>query len=289
MEIENPVVKYVPEFGSRGKEAIALRHLLTHTSGLQELGVECSDLRWSEMINRITESELYSGWEPGRKAGYEAVTGWSILGEVLQRVQEQPYHEYVRGNIFEPLGISNSWIAVPKDLLDSYTPRMNLLPGTTGGAIHEPAWKREALVRQLPAGSERGPIHELGRFYDMLLFQGELNGARIVSPQTVDALTARHRTGLFDHTFGHVYDWGLGFLLETQTDQQRGLPYQYGRYSSPRAFGHGGRQSSIGFADPEYGLVVAWVLNGTPGEVKHFRRNHAINSAIYEDLGLAET
>ncbi len=288
VDVDDPVAKYVPEFGVHGKQTITLRHLLTHTSGLQALDVEWSDVAWSEMIERIARSRLYPGWEPGKKAGYEAITGWAILGEVLQQVSGRPYHEYVRERIFEPLGMDDSWIAVPEDLLNSYEPFINLLPKTGNGAIQEPTWKREELVQQLPAGSGRGPIRELGRFYEMLLLQGELDGVRIVLPQTVAALTARHRTGLFDHTFGNIYDWGLGFVMEARTDQKRGLPYQYGRYSSPRAFGHSGRQSSIGFADPEHGLVVAWVLNGTPGEVEHFRRNHAINSAIYEDLGLAE-
>ena len=287
LKLDDPVAKFVPEFGVHGKEAITLRHLLTHTSGLRGLEVEWSDLTWSEMIERIAQSELYPDWEPGKKAGYEAITGWAVLGEVLQRITGQEYHEYVRENIFEPLGMDDSWIAIPETLLASYEPLINLLPRTGGGVVQEATWQREALVRQLPAGSGRGPIRELGRFYEMLLFGGELDGARILTPQTVEALTTRHRTGLFDHTFGHVYDWGLGFVMEAQTDQKRGLPYQYGRYSSPRAFGHGGRQSSIGFADPEHNLVVAWVLNGTPGEVEHFRRNHAINSGIYKDLGLA--
>jgi CubicO group peptidase (beta-lactamase class C family) len=63
-------------------------------------------------------------------------------------------------------------------------------------------------------------------------------------------------------------------------------PYGYGPHASPRAFGHGGVQSSIGFADPEFGLAVAWACNGQPGEPRHLLRNDAVNAALYEDLGL---
>ena len=56
-------------------------------------------------------------------------------------------------------------------------------------------------------------MRELGRFYEMLLAVGSLRGARILSPQTVEAITARHRVGQFDKTFNHVLDWGLGFLI----------------------------------------------------------------------------
>ena len=123
----------------------------------------------------------------------------------------------------------------------------------------------------------------------MLEQRGKRNGIHVITAQSVEALTARHRTGMFDNTFKQVYDWGLGFLKEAQGGKEREpFPYHYGAHASPRAFGHGGQQSSIGFCDPEYGLVVAWVLNGMPGEPEHARRNHSINTAIYEDLELAE-
>ena len=46
-------------------------------------------------------------------------------------------------------------------------------------------------------------------------------------------------------------------------------------------------QCGCAFADPANDLVVAWVVNGMPGEPKHQQRQNAINAAIYEDLKLA--
>ena len=120
-----------------------------------------------------------------------------------------------------------------------------------------------------------------------LLGHGEIDGVRILSPQTVEAVTGRHRTGLFDDTFRQVVDWGLGFLLDSQVYHDRPYSYSYGGHSSPRTFGHAGFQTAAGFADPEHGLVATWAFNGLPGERKHRDRNHQMNTAIYQDLGLA--
>jgi CubicO group peptidase (beta-lactamase class C family) len=65
------------------------------------------------------------------------------------------------------------------------------------------------------------------------------------------------------------------------------VPYGYGPHASPRAYGHGGSQSSISFADPEHELAVAIVCNGTPGEEAHQRRMRAVVAAVYEDLDLS--
>jgi CubicO group peptidase (beta-lactamase class C family) len=104
---------------------------------------------------------------------------------------------------------------------------------------------------------------------------------------TVELFTSRHRVGMFDQTFQHEIDWGLGFTIDSNRYGAETIPYGFGRHASPSTFGHGGSQSSVAFADPEHGLVVALVCNGRPGEARHNRRARDIHSAIYEDLGLA--
>src|SRR5690606_15741702 len=102
----------------------------------------------------------------------------------------------------------------------------------------------------------------------------------MLRPQTVEALTARHRVGMFDHTFKRILDWGLGFIVNNQ-HLGGSIPYGYGPHASMRTFGHGGRQSSIAFADPEKKLVVALAFNGMPGEKEHDQRIGPILSAVY--------
>jgi CubicO group peptidase (beta-lactamase class C family) len=156
-----------------------------------------------------------------------------------------------------------------------------------------------------PGSSARGPIRELGLFYEMLRQRrkSEISNCRseisnlkseisnlkslILTPQTVEALTARHRTGMYDQTFKHIIDWGLGFILSSNLYGPDTVPYNFGPHASPRTFGHSGARSSTGYCDPEHGLVVAWVMNGMPEDAQHQQRAREINSAIYEDLGLS--
>ena len=104
---------------------------------------------------------------------------------------------------------------------------------------------------------------------------------------TSAALTEPQRVGKFDQTLGHLVDFGLGFLLDSNQYGPDTVPYGYGRYCSPRTFGHGGSQCSQGYCDPEHGLVVAYIYNGRPGEGQHQRRVRALNDAIYRDLKIA--
>ena len=121
----------------------------------------------------------------------------------------------------------------------------------------------------------------------MLLARGSLGSARILLPQTVEALTARHRAVMLDLTFRHVLDWGLGFQVNSNQYGVDTVPYGFGPHASYRTFGHNGHQSTSAFADPERKLVVIVIPNGMPGEVAHDRRMREIHTAIYEDLSLA--
>jgi CubicO group peptidase (beta-lactamase class C family) len=130
-------------------------------------------------------------------------------------------------------------------------------------------------------------MRQLARFYEMLLGGGERDGVRLLSAESVLEMTARQRVGLFDETFKHEMDWGLGIIPNNRSYGDT-VPYGYGRYASDDAFGHSGSQSSAAFADPKYGLAIAVVLNGTCGEARHQPRMRAVLEAIYRDLGIAE-
>ncbi|HEY8022630.1 MAG TPA: serine hydrolase, partial [Thermoanaerobaculia bacterium] len=160
------------------------------------------------------------------------------------------------------------------------------------GSRREQAWTAEARLTAVnPGGNGLGPMRDLGRFYAILLgafgARGEGPAGRVLSPQAVEALTARHRAGMLDHTFQHVMDWGLGFILDSKRYGVETVPYGYGRLCSPRTFGHSGYRTSVGFGDPEHGLAVALAMNGTPAEAAHERRVRDVLGAIYEDLELA--
>jgi CubicO group peptidase (beta-lactamase class C family) len=99
-------------------------------------------------------------------------------------------------------------------------------------------------------------------------------------------MTARHRAGVMDQTFRQIVDMGLGFIVNSAHYGQ-GIPsYGYGPHASLRTFGHSGQRSSCAYADPDRGLVVAWICNGMPGEEQSRLRQHELNEAIYRDLAI---
>ncbi|MCG3160700.1 MAG: hypothetical protein JMDDDDMK_01769 [Acidobacteria bacterium] len=283
-DLDDPVAKYIPEFGNRGKEAITIRHVLTHRGGFRmaDGGNRSLSRTMAENLKEIYQAELEPGWLPGKKAGYHPTSGWFILGELVQRASGKPFSRYVREEIFLPLGMQDCWIGMPVERFRAYGSRIGWMHATPrGGEIRPSAIPNSEAFNTdcSPGAGGRGPMRELGRFYEMLLNRGQLGGKRILSPQTVEAITARHRTGMLDQTFGITLDWGLGFIVDA---------FLYGNHCSDRAFGHAGAQSSVGFCDPEYGLVVAMVLNGMPGRALHNQRMLDLANAIYFDLGLAK-
>ena len=296
LELDDPVARHIPEFAAHGKGAITLRHLLTHTAGIRLLNVGWPQDSWDAIIARIAAMRPEPRWVPGCKAGYHHASSWFLLGEVVRRLDGRPFSRYVREEIFEPLGMLDSWIGMPVERYRELREQDRICPvydteGPPGGSPVQQGWDSEAWCTGThPGGNGYGPISQLGRFYEMLLARGRASGdaagRRILSPQAVEAATARHRAGMLDHTFQHVLDWGLGFIVNSR---QYGatVPYGYGDHASPRTFGHSGYRSSTGFADPEQGLAVALAFNGTPSHDAHERRIRTVLDALYEDLGLA--
>ena len=285
LELDDPVARHIPEFAANGKERITLRHLLTHTAGIRMLDTGWPREPWEAIVARICAMKPEPRWVPGEKAGYHQASSWFVLGEVIRRLDGRSFDRYVREEIFEPLGMADSWVGMPRDRYLSYWQggRIGALWNTEKAAPEQHGWDSEQRCTTVhPGGNGYGPMRELGRFYEMLLARG----GQILSPQSVEALTARHRVAMPDSTFKHVLDWGLGFIPNSAMYGAETLPYAYGHHASRRAFGHSGYRSSVAFADPERGLAVALAFNGTPSNDAHERRIRTVLDALYEDLGL---
>lgn len=285
LALDDPVARHIPEFAAHGKERITLRHLLTHTAGIRKLDVGWPAKSWDEIVAGIAAMKPEPRWAPGRKAGYHTMSSWFMLGEVVRRIDGRDLSVYVREEIFAPLGMADSWIGMPAERYHAYRAagRVGALWGTEGPEPVAVGWDSEArCVHPNPGGNGYGPMRELGRFYEMLLG----HRARLLSPQAVEAISARHRAGLLDQTFQHVLDWGLGVIVNSAQHGAETVPYGYGHHASPRTFGHSGNRSSVGFADPEAGLAVALAMNGMPALDRHEARQRAVLDAVYEDLGL---
>ncbi len=290
LTLDDPVARHIPEFAAHGKRAITIWHLLTHTAGFRNVTIGWPNSSWDEIIARICQAEPEPGWAPGKKAGYHPYTSWYILGEIVRRVDGRPFSEYVREAIFLPLGMVDAWIGMPVEQYRAYGDRLGIMVETARGKLTPHRYTTpEAAAQCVPGGNAYGPMHDLGRFYHMLAAGGTWGGVRILSAESVRQMTARQREGMFDETFRHKMDWGLGLIIDSNRYGADTVPYGYGHHSSERAFGHGGAQSSVGFCDPAHELVAAIVFNGMPGEPKHNARMRKFLTAMYEDLGLVES
>ncbi len=272
--LDTRVCDLVPAFAVSGKDKITIRHLLTHTAGFRGPLNSFTPGPWEAIIDRCCQLRQEPNWIAGEKAGYHVASSWFILGELVRILDGRAIDRYVREEVFDRVGAEDCSIGM--DASEVRDDDALVVPDFAGNQIVD-AW----TVPRPPANA-RGPIAGLGKIYQSLLD----HDGKLVAPETSRMMIQRHREGMFDETFKQVTDWGLGFKLDSK---RYGVPeqYGYGTHASNQTFGHSGNQCSCAFADPQHDLVVAWCVNGMPGEVRHQKRQLEINTAIYNDLQLA--
>jgi len=289
LQLDDPVCRHIPEFATGGKQTVTLRHVLTHTGGFPNVGLPWSAAPWDDLIAEICAAPLEPDWVPGERCAYHVASGWYVLGEIIRRLDGREYRHYVREAIFEPLGMTDSWVGMPVDRHRLYGDRIAPMHATEVEPIPHPFWpwtgSEEACAICRPGGSAWGPARELGRFYEALLGGGTRQGCRILRPETVELMSSCHTTGMLDETFNVRLDRGLGVVVDSKR-YGHGADW-FGSRCSDRTFGHGGFRCSVGFADPAHGLAVAVVFNGMPSDAEHGARIRETLDALYTDLGLA--
>jgi CubicO group peptidase (beta-lactamase class C family) len=266
-DLDDPVCRHIPEFAVNGKETVTIRHLLTHTGGLSDPVGEI--MPWDEAVAAVCNAPLVDGWVPGKRCGYNSVAMWAVATLVV-RLTGRGFADFVRAEIFEPLGLIDSWIGMPLDAYRAYGHRFAVVPGfALSGTEEWVTWGR-------PTGGGHGPIGDLGRFFAALLEH------RLLSAPVLEAMTTRHLCSVYDETLRATVDRGLGFQLGSSY-----AGHSFGPHASHRAFGHGGRNWCQALADPEHRLAVAVYWNGRLDNRAHAERQPRLLAAVYEDLGLA--
>ena len=286
VDFDTNVSEVIPEFSCNGKENITFKNILNHTCGIRVLPIRWNELTWEETVQAICGMPVEDDWVVGEAAGYHIATSWFILGEAVQRLSGSLLEEFIQQEIFQPLGMENSYFSIASEIYnDPKQPIARFL--RTDGETPKPAIDRyaKAVNKCRPGASGRGPVRELAIFMQMLSNKGMHGMKRILSERTVELLTSPAREGLLDRTFMKTIDWGLGFMLDSKHHQDS-YPYSFGEGCSEETFGHNGNQSSAAYVDPENELVICFVFNGIPGEIKHQKRLDAMNKAIYQDLDI---
>jgi CubicO group peptidase (beta-lactamase class C family) len=296
--LDDPVATHIPEFGARGKDTITIRQLWTHTCGLTHVENKLFPVRYrqshAENIALICASGMDRGVAPGSQAGYQTSTMSLLLAEIIQRKRGGDFRSLIREEVLLPLGMTDSWLGMPDEALERYRARLGKTFDTSGPepnpegsfAPDEP----HQLTHVMPGGNGRGPMRELARLLELLRGEGACGGVRLLSPQTVAAMTARHRCGMRDINWeNEILDWGMGLTLDSRMHYGGAVHlYGYGPYASPRTYGHSGFRTTLAFCDPDAGLVACCSWNGMVADDRiHSARQNALCGAIYEDLGLA--
>lgn len=244
VDLNAPVERYIPEFTGRGKSAVTIRHLLTHSSGLpawRPLYKEAEDPAAARALAIATPLDT----APGIRMVYSDL-GAIILGEVVARITNRPFDEYVRDAVFSPLGMRESMFRPPESLRERIAPteidpwRQRHLRGE----VHdENAFALGGVSSHAGLFSTARDAVQLARMY---LGNGTLDGKRFVSQATIDLFTA-----VQDSALSHR---ALGWETPNGTNSA-------GRLMSKRSFGHTGFTGTSFWVDRDRGIFVILLSN----------------------------
>ncbi len=271
LDLEARIAEYWPGFAQNGKDSVTLRHVLTHQGGFP------FGPKWLTWEHWRTRDEIVRGmesrrpaWEPGTETGYHPLNfGW-VLGELVHRVDGRPLGQFLADEVFDPLGLANTWVGLPLEHHGRVARLIDL------SETHEYiADFNRPEVHATACGAATGitTTRDLSHFYSMLVQGGEIDGVRILRPETVARATAVAVATPKDHTLRVPVNWALGFHVG-------GNPSPFGTKTSPVTFGHTGQGCTIGWGDPTRDLAVAYFTNGVQESVANFLRNSRMSDAI---------
>ncbi len=117
LALEDRVARYVPAFAARGKGEVQVRHLMTHTSGLPDMLPDNDRLRKAHQpLSAFVKGVCGVGlsFAPGTRVSYQSM-GTLMLAEIIHQVSGKTVHEFLRREVFEPLGMSDTSLGWQKE------------------------------------------------------------------------------------------------------------------------------------------------------------------------------
>ncbi len=260
LSVDDPVAKYIPELatlkGRDGKPAIVtLKHLLTHTSGMM-LDADPKTAREAKTLSDLIPvyAKAPLRFEPGSKWEY-CQSGINSLGRVIEVVSGQSLPDFFAQRILGPLGMKDTTFYPTEEQA-----RRIATPYAKNGDTLTPATVR--LLQGHPVTShDRYPAangglystaSDYGRFCQMLLNDGELDGTHILKPESVKMMRTI-QTGDIKTGFTPGNGWGLGVCVVRE-------PQGVTAMLSPGTFGHGGAYGTQAWIDPVKGVVYVLMV-----------------------------
>jgi CubicO group peptidase (beta-lactamase class C family) len=257
VDLDAPVARYLPRFSGDGKDAVTVRHLLTHSSGLppwRPLYKEANTPE--EALAAVFATPLDT--VPGARMAYSDL-GAILLGQVVEQLSGWPLDQYLASHVFGPLGMQET----------GFTPAQSMV-WRTAPTEYDPWRQRHVRAEvhdenafRLGGVSGHAGLFSSGRdltiFAQMMLRGGERNGVRIVPTATLQQFTTVQDSALSHRALG----W------ETPSGNNSA-----GHNLSPQAFGHTGFTGTSLWMDPGRDLFVILLTN----RVNPTRENRRIGS-----------
>jgi CubicO group peptidase (beta-lactamase class C family) len=275
----------VPEFSPGVRNEITVFHLLTHTSGLPmvfEVKPGMFIDRFDEMVAAVCANVLPAE-PPGERVAYSPLVNHVLLGEALRRTdpKRRSYRAIVQEDLFAPLKMRDSSVGLRRDLRARHVVpdlRGNFPITHPGHSNLGPNGAFQEEDAEMPWVGVASTVPDMLRFAEMLRRRGELDGARILSPPTLE-LATRNWTGERPNELttarAQQRGWppepaymGLGFAL-------RGTAichHLFGTLASPGTFGNHGAGSTIYWVDPARDVSFVCLTAGVMDSLDNIER-----------------
>ena len=217
LSLEDPVAKFIPEFQIKPfGETIKIKHLLSHTSGLPGLGSSTrmkavigtrNDLMplisYEDYLIFLHDAQQWALAKPGERYLYSN-EGYALLGYVIQKCAGISYDEYITSNILAPLGMTRSYFS--REDVEADHDVATLYALIEGRLVPKP-------YLYTHVNSFTGLVTnvlDLTKYVSMLINRGTYQGTRVLSPQSVEAMSTMQITTREQFTSDVSYGYGYG-------------------------------------------------------------------------------
>ncbi|MDR6820919.1 CubicO group peptidase (beta-lactamase class C family) [Neorhizobium sp. 2083] len=293
---EAPVAQYWPEFAQNGKEGLLVRHVLDHTAGLPVVldPLFPGAIFDCDVIVKALEKQAPI-WAPGTVAAYHIHTQGNILGEIVRRITGKRYPQFIHDELIAPLKLDYRIGGLTEADRQRCAELVPTIEGTlfarkdnepdsllAKGFLQHPKEPMNVTLNsagwrqsEIASANGHGTARSVAAIYGMVARGGELDGVRIMRPETIRAMTTEQHNQT-EQMQQRPYHQARGILLNTPQSVWMG--------PNPRAFGHHGFGGAIGFGDPDAKIGFSYACNKMHTRPDNGPRARRIIEAVYSVL-----
>jgi CubicO group peptidase (beta-lactamase class C family) len=268
------------------RRPIRIIDLMCHTAGLtygdgpararyEEAGLTGwyladKDETIAQVVDRLATLPLQG--QPGEKYQYGYST--DVLGRLIEVVSGEPLDRFLARRIFEPLGMTDTSFFLPADKVDRFSPVYGYENGRL--VLNESATENDYVrgPRKCFSGGAGllSTALDYARFLQLLLNDGELDGVRLLAPNTVELMRTDHHVPGFDWD---TKSFGLGFWVLAD-------PGVHGEIGSRGSYGWGSAYYPQYLVDPQERMIALFMTQLRP--TGDLQLNQRFKVLVYQAL-----